>query len=304
MKPITDAGALLDSEFSVEPYEDQPTLVLESRFGQVRNPDYNPALELLLRRLKGLGAVITDAIVDSTVSRDLEFEQRRLQVRGRSYPLRLTAEEDLGDLRIALCAAQEPVAQRPGASGGNRHKRIRLFLADVEEEGLEALLTGGAEQPDVQAEEANDLIEQISRPRRGGGQGYGLSPEQRQAVEQRAVDVVTERLEAERWDVEDVSAQKRGYDLHASRGDEERHVEVKGTIGSGASVILTRNEVRHARANPALAVLAVVSGIRLSGEGTSWEADGGRLRDFDRWRIEDGALEPRSYEWVLPPEPD
>lgn len=302
MKPITDVGSVLDSEFRIEPYEGRPTLVLESRFGQVRNPDYNQALELLLIRLRALDAVITDAIVDSTVSRNVGFDERRLQIRGRSYPIRLRTEEDPGDLRIAICAAQMPIAQQPGARGGNRHKRIRLFLGDVGGEGLEALLAGGGDRPDTQVEEAIDLIEQMANPGRGGGQGSGLNAAQRRAVELRAVGVVTSRLEERGWDVEDISSQKRGYDLHATRGEEERHVEVKGTIGSGASVILTRNEVRHARADPAHAVLAVVSEIELTGEDDSWEAEGGRLRDFDRWRLEEGALEPRSFEWVLPPQ--
>jgi hypothetical protein len=301
VKPIADTGAALDSEFRIEPYDGLPTLVLESRFGQVRNPDYNQALELLLLRLRALNAVITNAIVDSTVSRDLEFDQRRLRIRGRSYPIRLEAEEDLGDLRIAICAAQEPVAQQPGASGGNRHKRIRLFLAGVEEAGLEALLVGGGFHPDSRVEEAKEVIEWLSAG--GGGQGRGLSAAQRRAVELRAVAVAGCRLEAEGWDVEDISAEKRGYDLHAERDGEERHVEVKGTTGSGASVLLTPNEVRHCRTNPAHTVLAVVSEIELSGEGDSWEADGGSLRSFDRWKLDDGMLEPRAYEWVLPKSP-
>lgn len=300
MKPITNAGRVLDSEFKIEADAGRPTLVLESRFGQVRNPDYYQALELLLLRLKSLNAVITDAIVDSTVSRNVGFAQRRLRIRGRTYPIRLDGEENLSDLRIAICAAQAPVAQRPGARGGNRHKRIRLFLQGVEEAGLETLLAGGGSRPDVQVEEEKDAIERLSR---GGGQGRGLSAPQRRAVELRAVAVVTRRFEEEGWDVDDVATEKRGYDLHVERAGEERHVEVKGTIGSGASVLLTPNEVRHCRVNPAHTVLAVVSGIKLARADKSWKGEGGSLRSFDRWRLEEGVLEPQRYEWVLPPEP-
>ncbi|HXQ88078.1 MAG TPA: hypothetical protein VN733_00420, partial [Solirubrobacterales bacterium] len=222
MRPITDSGAVLDSEFSVEPYEGQLTLVLESRFGQVRNPDYNPALELLLQRLRALKAVIADAIVDSTVSRGVEFEQRRLRIRGRTYPVRLEDEEDLAGLRIAICAAQETVAQQPGARGGNRHKRIRLFLTGVEEAGLETLLVGGGSAPDPQVETAKEAIEQLATGG-SGGQGRGLNAAQRRAVELRAVAVVTRRFRGDGWDVEDVSAQKRGYDLHVERDGVELH---------------------------------------------------------------------------------
>jgi hypothetical protein len=120
----------------------------------------------------------------------------------------------------------------------------------------------------------------------------------------RAVAEVTRHYREDGWDVEDVSAQKRGYDLLVKRREEERHVEVKGTIGTGASVLLTPNEVRHCRDNPAHTVLAVVSGIGLSEEGGVWVANGGALRSFNRWRLDDGVLEPTVYEWVLPPRGD
>ncbi len=301
MKPISDTGEVLDAVFHVEEPDGHPTVVLESRFGQERNPDYNQALDLLLLRMKARGAVITDAIVDSTVSRALPFEERRLQIRGRSYPIELKHESDLGELRVAIGAAQKPVAQKPGAVGGNPHKRIRLFLQGVETEGLEVMLAGGA-PPDPQAEEAKRAVERVARPPRNGGQGRGLSAEQRRAVELRAVAVVTLWLKGESWNVEDVSSQRRGYDLHATRGEEELHVEVKGTTGSGASVILTPNEVRHADANPGRAVLSVVNGIELSETDGTWKADGGTRRDFNRWRVSDGALEPVGYEWTLPPD--
>jgi Protein NO VEIN, C-terminal len=302
MKPIVKPGVALDAEFCIESSERGATLVLESRFGQARNPDYNPALALLLSRLRNLHACITDAIVDSTVSRALAFEERRLHLRDRSYPLRLDVEDDIENLRIAICAAQESVAQRPGARGGNRHKRIRLFLEAVEEEGLETLLAGGGAQPDSQVEEDKEAVDRLSGSRGSGGQGSGLDAAQRRAVELRAVAVVSNKFEDGGWSVEDVSAQKLGYDLHIERGQEERHVEVKGTVGSGTSVLLTANEVRHSRSHPAHTVLAVVRRIELSDKGGSWEATGGFLRCFNRWRLEDGALEPRSYEWVLPPE--
>lgn len=301
MRPIAETGEVLDADFHTEELDGNPTVVLESRFGQARNRDYSRALDLLLSRLKAHGAVITDAIVDSTVSRALPFDARRLQIRDRPYPIELKQESDLVELRIAIGAAQKPVAQKPGAVGGNPHKRIRLFLQGVAAEGLEVMLAGGA-QPDPQAEEAKQAVERVARPGGAGGQGRGLNAEQRRAVELRAVAVVTRWLEGAGWDVEDVSLKRRGYDLHAGQGDEELHVEVKGTTGSGASVILTPNEVRHAGANPRQAMLAVVSGIELSETDGSWRAAGGVKRVFRRWRIADGALEPLGYEWILPPD--
>lgn len=46
------------------------------------------------------------------------------------------------------------------------------------------------------------------------------------------------------------------FDLLATRGDERLYVEVKGTSTSGEQVILTKNEVAHARANKAVMVLS------------------------------------------------
>jgi Domain of unknown function (DUF3883) len=52
-----------------------------------------------------------------------------------------------------------------------------------------------------------------------------------------------------RRDVEDVHG-RESYDLICRRGDEVKHVEVKGTTTDGIEVILTPNEVRHAPEYP------------------------------------------------------
>ena len=59
-----------------------------------------------------------------------------------------------------------------------------------------------------------------------------------------SMNLVTALLSDQGWQVEDVSTEGRGYDLHARRGRELRCVEVKGRTGSAASsgVSLTDNE--------------------------------------------------------------
>lgn len=307
MKAITDDGRVLDAAFYVEMLDGVATVVLESRSGNARNPDYHPTLRLLLGRLAAIGVSMEDAIVDSTVSRRRPFSERRLRVRGRPYPIDLAAETDLDDFRKALGAAQEPVAQRANASGGNRHKRIRMYLAGVKEvDALETFLAGGL-PPSDDVLEALDKVQVVARPGRRPpglqrGQGRGLSAPQRKAVEDRAMEVSTELLEAEGWRVRDVSRERRGYDLHAAKGGHQLHVEVKGTTGAGASVLLTRGEVAHARENAGVMQLSVVAGIKLRKSGKSWVGVGGRERRIGRpWRLEEGVLEPVGYEWVLPP---
>jgi hypothetical protein len=60
-----------------------------------------------------------------------------------------------------------------------------------------------------------------------------------------AVRQAIAHYEAAGYGVEDVGA-FRSYDLVATRGDEERHLEVKGSQGYVQKVILTRNEVTQA----------------------------------------------------------
>jgi len=300
MRPIAYNGGVLDAEFAVEEVEGQSTLVLESRSGRHRNPDYHKALLLLLSRLAEMGATLTNGIVDSTVSRTRPFSERVLHIPGTPYPIPLGNEEDMEALRLAIGAAQVDVAQQSGAIGGNRTKRIRLYLKGINAEGLETRLAGGGEESE-EVKDARGKLEEIATPRRGKRQGRGLGAEKRRAVELRAIAVVEGLLRADGWQVDDVATEYRGYDLHASRGAEERHVEVKGTTGQGDSALLTKGEVRHAREHGSLAVLAVVREIQLVQKGDSWFGVGGECRMFDPWRLDAGVLEPVGYEWVAPP---
>lgn len=301
MRPITANGEVLRAEFTVEELKEQVTLVLESRSGRERNPDYQKALLLLLGRLADLGARLENGVVDSAVSRSRPFADRVLRIEDRPYPIALAEVDDMEALRIALGSAQIQVAQKSGAKGGNPTKRIRLYLDGVDVEGLEDRLAGGGEESN-DVKEARDRMEAIANPRRrGGGQGRGLSAEKRRAVELRAMAVVEDLLIADGWTVKDVALEYRGYDVHAERGSEERHVEVKGTTGLGDSVLLTKGEVRHADEHGKHAALAIVREIKLVRKGDAWEGVGGKCRTFAPWKLATGALEPVGFEWVAPP---
>ena len=77
-------------------------------------------------------------------------------------------------------------------------------------------------------------VDEIITGRRG--QGLGLTADQRRAVEHRAMDEVKRHFEG--WDVVPVY-KTASYDLHATRGPEERHIEVKGTTAGPDTVLLT-----------------------------------------------------------------
>jgi hypothetical protein len=102
------------------------------------------------------------------------------------------------------------------------------------------------------------------------------------------------------WTVRDVSA-RRSYDLECSRrrGREWLHVEVKGTTSRGLAVLLTANEVGHAREahpNTALFVLAQVRVV----EGDPPRATGGVAIIRQPWDVDVGTLVPLAYEYRLP----
>jgi len=99
--------------------------------------------------------------------------------------------------------------------------------------------------------------------------------------------------------VEDVSATEC-YDLRCKRTGREVRVEVKGTTGSGMAVLLTRNEVEHAKTFPDM-VLFVVSEIELSERNRQKTARKGKIVVYDPWHIDAARLEARTYSLALYP---
>ena len=151
--------------------------------------------------------------------------------------------------------------------------------------------------PAEQAEGAvNDAAGKVAR--RGRGQGFQLDQEVKVAVEALAMNLATE-FYSKAWNVEDVHGTE-SYDLICRRGDEVKHVEVKGTTTDGAEVILTPNEVRHARENPCIA-LFVVSNITVErAEDGTVIATGGEHHLYDPWRLDDGTLTPLGFRYQVP----
>jgi 5-methylcytosine-specific restriction protein A len=139
------------------------------------------------------------------------------------------------------------------------------------------------------------IVESLLRPRVAArGQAWGGSAEGRKAIESFAMDLAA-RYYRRLWpEVLDVSATKP-FDLLCREGDRELRVEVKGTTSLGLSVLLTRNEVRHAQANNGCMALFVVSDIVASVSGCK----GGTVRIFEPWDIQDDELEPVAFECRL-----
>ncbi len=132
------------------------------------------------------------------------------------------------------------------------------------------------------------------------GQGSGLSSEERKAVENRAMALASAYYR-QNWTVLDVSS-RRSYDLLCTRANEELHVEVKGTTSGGMTILLTANEVAHARQAYPNVALFLVHGIELRSIQDSVEAYGGTVRVIEPWNIELSRLEATEYRCQLPEE--
>src|SRR5438270_2564463 len=178
MHKVSDADTMLDAAFTVDDNAGQLTLTIESRSGArgsptARNPDYDPALELLLARLGALRARIVDAQVFSTAAlRDYpDPERRRLEVAG-GYPVEVALHEPL-ELRREFARAQRKVARAPElTSSGNNNKRVRFWIdvpgrTAADARPLEAELAGQRvlAEPRIRAERLTPGDEAAPSPR-------------------------------------------------------------------------------------------------------------------------------------------
>lgn len=152
---------------------------------------------------------------------DAEVEDRRLALETWASRMRAQLTRLPHDLTKDIADPQERVLQRKAIQESVSTRLATLQAACVVNRGATrrigwAHVTGTA-QPDPD-----------------------VTPES----ERVSMRLVSALLSGQGWQVEDVSTQGRGYDLHARRGSELRCVEVKGRAGSAASsgVSLTDNE--------------------------------------------------------------
>lgn len=120
-------------------------------------------------------------------------------------------------------------------------------------------------------------------------QGFMLSPALRREIEKRAVKLAVRHFEGLGYAVE---LRGKPFDLLCKKGVESLYVEVKGTQGPGAEILLTRGEVRFHRANAGKTALFVVSGIQVSPSG---QASGGKCKVKMPWTIQEESLSPYAF---------
>lgn len=178
-----------------------------------------------------------------------------------------------------------------------RGERHWLVTADEIDARLRRRQVELAEEDEVAA--AQNAIAELAGEK-SEGQGYESFTPRRKAIEDHATEKALAYFRSRGWSVRDVSA-RRPYDLECSRrrGRERLHVEVKGTTSSGAAVLLTANEVKHARdahPNTALFILARVRVI----PGDPPRATGGTPIVRQPWDVDVGELEPLAYKYRVP----
>lgn len=145
--------------------------------------------------------------------------------------------------------------------------------------------------------EFSSQIDQLNSGTSNIGQGFSKDSKIRRAIEQYAVDKAITHFTSVGWRVDPSPQKNRPYDLLCEWNGTALHVEVKGTVGTGEKVIITRGEAKHAQANPERAVLFVLSDIRVQpGPDGAPKLSGGTERILQPWDLHVATLIPISYE--------
>lgn len=136
-------------------------------------------------------------------------------------------------------------------------------------------------------------------PRITRGQGYMSDAEKRTALEHHAVDMAKQYyLDAGATTIEELG---KPYDLRVILDGVERHVEVKGSVGTSLeSVQLTQGEVDHANGWQPTDLFVVDSIICVRGDGGVVSTSGGVTRRWANWIPANSALRPTHLRYTLP----
>lgn len=195
MNVVDFDGTVLDATFVVLPPEDGTvSVVFESSGGHEggpnpRNLDYRRGLNVLLRRLQLMNAVVPEIRVETGRTRLLPVEQQRIVIPGRPFPISLASVGDVDTFRLEISRSGRKVGQPPelAAEGGGSSRRLRIFLTRVptDQGVLERELTGPGGDVDSGTVAAEVRIAAGKAPARG--QGYLVSNAVKLAIEEYAV---------------------------------------------------------------------------------------------------------------------
>ena len=149
------------------------------------------------------------------------------------------------------------------------------------------------ERPETDAEDESAAVIDAALAR-ARGQGFARTAKERRMLEMHAMDRASRYFQRQKYTVEDVHT-RMPYDLVCRRGDEELHVEVKGTTTAGDAIVLTHGEVKHASNSRNSCALFILHSIRL----TKRSASGGKIAITTPWKLKPANLTPVSYTYRL-----
>lgn len=114
------------------------------------------------------------------------------------------------------------------------------------------------------------------------GQGYGLTPAQRKAVEDRGMECASDHYREFGWTVE---SRGKPFDLLCTKPTGEMHyVEVKASTGRLAEILVTNGEINFACTHPGKVDLFLLENVRLKGNRASGGVPSAFLWKCDRSR--------------------
>src|SRR5262249_53699073 len=142
-----------------------------------RNLQYRQGLNVLLRRMQLMNAVVAEIRVETERTRLLPVEQQRIVIPGRTFPRVLSSVHDVDAFRQEISRYGRKVGQSPelAAEGGGSSRRLRIFLTGVpaDQTVLERQLVGQGVEADAGA--IATVVGIAAGRSRGGGQGFLVS---------------------------------------------------------------------------------------------------------------------------------
>lgn len=160
---------------------------------------------------------------------------------------------------------KEQIGSSPSGDAAARLRKLRAQIYDYLEDELRLVSKGPGQNAAIHLAPAGEVLSSEDAsgvPRKisigPNGAGFG-DAETNRIVEAAAMRRVVEHFGE--WDYEDVSVLKIGWDITFTRGEEQRHVDVKGLSGRGPSVLLTRNEVEKAVSDPLWSLVVVTQAL-------------------------------------------
>lgn len=156
-----------------------------------------------------------------------------LRPHGRFLDLILRPMKKIGVKVRPLKEPDRKIASIPALQPGP----IRT-LYDITSTDAKRLLRAAGVHVKTERTRAKRQLREISR-----GAGFG-NPESNRVVERAAMTHVARTFRRNRWKVEDVSSEKRGYDLLCKRDRSQLRVEVKGVAGTKRQFPITAREKR------------------------------------------------------------